>query len=263
MSYKLIVFDLDHTLLKEDGSISSASQERISRCLANNIQVTLATGRMFHSALPYAQSLGLSLPLISCQGARVTALNGDILYQQPLHNGLAKNLLTLLLPLALDVICCHDEKVYARSARPGYNSNELLPPLHHHHLPLPEDIGIISPLKVGASGSPEAIETAWQLVSKHYGDQVHVTKSSPHFLEITHQQSTKSHGVHFLAQSLGIAPTEIMAFGDSMNDLDLLLYAGYGVAVANGIAELKAIADFITASNEDDGVAMAIDQLLF
>lgn len=263
MAYKLLILDLDHTFLSEDKTISRRNKLMVKRCLAAGIQVTFATGRLFPAALPYAQETVLTLPLISCQGAVISTLEGEVLYQQTLANQVAKNLLRLLLPLDLDVICCHENTVYAAGARADYQNKTKLAPFNHHHLPLPDDIGAIEPLKVGASGSSSEISRALALIHDHYGSSLHAVQSSPNFLEITHPSATKSVAAALLAQRLQIDPSEIIAIGDSMNDLDLLQFAGCGVAMANAVAEVKAVADLITASNEEDGVAQAIAQLIF
>lgn len=81
MTYKLIISDLDHTLLREDHTLSEATIAAVRRCLESGIAVTLATGRRLPSALPYARQLGLTLPVITCQGAMLSTLDGQILHQ--------------------------------------------------------------------------------------------------------------------------------------------------------------------------------------
>ena len=262
MPYKLIILDLDHTLLKEDLTLSDHNARTLARCQAQGVSVTIATGRMLHSALPHALTAGGTLPIITCQGALLSTLSGAVINRQPLANQTARQLLSLLAPFPLDVICCHNDQVYAASAREDYRYQDTLPKLGHHHLPLPDDIGDIEPLKIGANGAPEAIAQACAAVNAALGEAIHAVQSSPYFLESTHPAATKSRAAAILAQRLGIDHEEIIAFGDSMNDLDLLQFAGMGVAVANAAPQVLAAADYITDTNENDGVAKALAELL-
>ena len=107
-----------------------------------------------------------------------------------------------------------------------------------------------------------AIAQACAAVNAALGEAIHAVQSSPYFLEITHPAATKSRAAAILAQRLGIDHEEIIAFGDSMNDLDLLQFAGMGVAVANAAPQVLAAADYITDTNENDGVAKALAELL-
>jgi Cof subfamily protein (haloacid dehalogenase superfamily) len=89
---------------------------------------------------------------------------------------------------------------------------------------------------------------------------VHVTKSKPFFLEITDGSVNKGVALAALAEHYGIDQSEVMAIGDSLNDLEMINYAGLGVAMGNARPEIQARADIITASNEEDGVAEAIER---
>lgn len=260
--YKLAILDLDHTLLREDYTISPYSRSILQKCLAQGFLITFATGRMFHSALTYANAVDLNLPLITCQGAAVTALDGRRLYQQPLANSMAKAILNTLKPFQLDVICCHSDTVFAASARDDYPYQESLPTLNHHHQPLPDDIGNVSPLKIGANGTAAEINKALAAVVNLWGDDIHAVLSSANFLEITHRNATKSSAAAQLIHYLGLKPQEVIAIGDSMNDLDLLQFAGLGAAVANAAAPVLAAADQITASNDEDGPCRLLEQLI-
>ena len=109
----------------------------------------------------------------------------------------------------------------------------------------------------------DVIAQAQADIDAAFGQTVHAVQSSPYFLEITHPQATKSAAAARLAQLLAIDPSEIIAFGDSMNDLDLLQFAGCSVAVANAIPAVRTACSHITESNEADGVARALERLLF
>ena len=264
MTYKLIISDLDHTLLREDHTLSEATIAAVRRCLESDIAVTLATGRRLPSALPYARQLGLTLPVITCQGAMLSTLDGQILHQCLMAPALAHQLLNHLTRYPLEnIICCHEDQIYATEARSDARDPAGWIAAHPQHSPMPDDLGAIYPLKVGASGDPDVIAQAQADIDAAFGQTVHAVQSSPYFLEITHPQATKSAAAARLAQLLAIDPSEIIAFGDSMNDLDLLQFAGCSVAVANAIPAVRTACSHITESNEADGAARALERLLF
>ncbi|MFC3345809.1 HAD-IIB family hydrolase, partial [Paenibacillus abyssi] len=94
------------------------------------------------------------------------------------------------------------------------------------------------------------------------GDRVHITKSKPHYLEFMHKEGTKGHAVQFLAEHIGCTMDQVIAIGDSWNDHEMLEVAGLGVAMGNAIPALKEIADFVTLSNNDEGVRHVIEKFV-
>jgi Cof subfamily protein (haloacid dehalogenase superfamily) len=95
-----------------------------------------------------------------------------------------------------------------------------------------------------------------------YGEKIVAVQSRPHFLEITDRRATKGQALKTLAEAAGIRREEIVAFGDSSNDLDMIEFAGLGVAVANARPEVRRAADLVTAANTEDGVAKVIEELI-
>ncbi|MNJ68393.1 putative phosphatase [compost metagenome] len=95
------------------------------------------------------------------------------------------------------------------------------------------------------------------------GPSVHVTKSKPNFLEFMHNEGTKGHALKFIANHFGCGLNETIAIGDSWNDHEMLEAAGLGIAMGNAIPALKEIADYVTLSNNEDGVKHAIGKFIF
>jgi Cof subfamily protein (haloacid dehalogenase superfamily) len=94
------------------------------------------------------------------------------------------------------------------------------------------------------------------------GFDAHLTKSKPSYLEVNHRLATKGVALSKLAEQLNISREQVMAFGDSFNDLEMLEYAGYGFAVANAHPEVRSHVQYITASNNEDGVALALREMV-
>lgn len=263
MTFKLIASDLDGTLLNDKCLISQRTKEVVHRARAKGVIFTLATGRMYRSALPFALELEIDVPLITYQGALVkTSMTKEVLYHRPLPVELAKEIITIgekgkfnINVYLDDELYIHQETAairdYCRVARVPYKVVENL------SFFLERD-----PTKVLFIGEEEQLVSLWGELHKKFGNEVYITKSSPHFLEFTHPQATKGHGIRTIAQGLGIKKEEIMAFGDNFNDLELLRSAGFAVAMGNAREELKQEADFIAESNNEDGVAAAIEKFV-
>ena len=109
---------------------------------------------------------------------------------------------------------------------------------------------------------PEILQKAVDNLPQEVYDKYTVVRSTPYFLEFLNKAVNKGTGVELLAKHLGVNQEEIMTFGDAGNDLDMIVYAGMGVAMANGFDEVKEVANYITDSNENDGVAKAIEKFV-
>lgn len=263
MAYKLIASDLDGTLLNNDSLISRRTREAIKDAQARGVIFTLATGRMYRSAIPFALELDLDTPLITYEGALVkTAKSKEVIYHRPLHVELAQEIISfgsrqnINMNVYLDdELFTHREtkeiREYSRVIQVPYTQ------VNNWQATLKED-----PNKVLYMGEPELLDYLWEETKERFGKEVYITKSGPYFLEFTHLEATKGNGVRALAESLGIKKEEIMAFGDNFNDIELLKAAGMAVAMENGREELKKIATYVTGENHEDGVAQAIEKFV-
>src|SRR5947208_1537207 len=110
-------------------------------------------------------------------------------------------------------------------------------------------------------GCRVVIATGRSFAVARFGHALYVTQTSSQLLELLHPEVSKGAALRRIAHMLGVARDEVIAFGDSHNDLDMLEFAGVGVAMGNASAEVKALADLITDSNEDDGIATALERL--
>ena len=127
---------------------------------------------------------------------------------------------------------------------------------------MPRGLGALAVTQFGVFDQPEPIQALQRQIDAQFGVAVHTVITNGRFLEICHPLAQKSYGLQQLAQHLGIARQDVVAIGDNNNDLDMLQYAGLGVAVENAVPAAKAAADRLTASNDDDGVAKLIAELV-
>ncbi|GBF10602.1 Cof-type HAD-IIB family hydrolase [Tepidibacillus sp. HK-1] len=258
MKYKLVAIDLDDTLLRDDLKISPQTIEAIQEAVKKGVTVTLATGRMFQSAAQYAKEIQLDVPIITYQGALIkNVLSGEVLYERLLPYDLTIQVIQELRQQNKHIqIYLHDELIVESHNKyvEKYSKASNVPFKKVDDLIETMDKLQTKPLKIITIDEPEVIkgmEKEWQ---KKYGDLAHVTISKPDFLEISHREASKGQAIQYLAKSKGITMDQVIAIGDSYNDRDMIEVAGLGVAMGNGHPDIKALADYVTKTNNDHGV---------
>ncbi len=264
MSFRLVAVDLDDTLLRSDGTISERTRAVLRAVQQRGVVVTLATGRMFRSALPFALRLGFEVPLITYHGALVRhALSRETIYTCPVPREAARAVIRVGRRRNVQVNFYLDDELYVERITPvgaHYAGFASVPVQRVGDLEELLERG--APLKLLFIAPPEEQPRLAREVREEAGESVHITRSRPLYLEVIHPEATKGRGLRELAAHLGIPREEVLAFGDSYNDLELFAEAGCGVAVANACAPLKERASYVTASNDEDGVAAALEELV-
>jgi len=264
MTIKLVAVDLDDTLLRPDLTIAPGCRQALAEAVKQGVIVTIATGRMFRAARPYAEELGISgVPLIVYQGAWVRTLEGENLYYKPLANEDALLVLQTLRGYNCHYQSYYQDELYMEKLTPEGEAYSRLSGAPVNLVPDLEDIVKNQPLKfILINYDFAAMDTIEADIRAKIGDRVSVVRSKPQFLEISHLQATKAHALQAVAEYYGIKQPEVMAIGDSYNDLDMIAWAGVGVAMANAPEDIRQQADYVTLSNKEGGVATAIRQLV-
>ncbi|MEG6615121.1 Cof-type HAD-IIB family hydrolase [Peptococcaceae bacterium 1198_IL3148] len=261
--YKLIAIDMDDTLLNNRLEITERSLQAVRRVREKGIHVTLSTGRMFCSAYPYAMQLGIDLPLITYQGALVkNALSGEVLAHKTIPLELARQVVADVQKCGYHINVYTDDKLYVEKVTPvgldyaricGVDLN-----------PVGDLVAFLQqpPTKIVVISTESQIDDLKGIMEPIYRDRLHVCKSKPTFLEFSHPKATKGYALAKLAELFNVQQHEVMAIGDSDNDVEMLEYAGMAVVMANARDHIKTLADYITDSNEEDGVAKVLEKLV-
>jgi Cof subfamily protein (haloacid dehalogenase superfamily) len=263
MQIKLIASDMDDTLLNRDNKISERNANAIRSALAKNVIFMIATGRMFCSARPYALDLGLDVPLVTYNGALVKgAKSGEVFYEHKLNYDTALEVLDY----------CKEHKYYAQVYigddilvdKKGKWSDKYSEIIGVPITEIGEAVYEIkeAPYKILVMTETEDFQPAWKAFAKKFAGKIVVTSSRDNFLELMEPGVNKWEAVKAVAESYNIKPEEIMCIGDSNNDLAMIKNAGVGVAVGNAKDSVKEHAKIVTASNNDDGVAMVVEAIL-
>ncbi|HWR30484.1 MAG TPA: Cof-type HAD-IIB family hydrolase [Negativicutes bacterium] len=261
MTIKLVAIDMDDTLLDNSQQVTERTRQAIRRAMDAGVAVAIATGRMFRSALPFAQELGIQLPLITYNGAMIRELDsGKTLFHRPIEKELAQELADLFRQRGWYLQKYVDDRLYV--AELDENAKFYADYARVEAIPLGDEFFQMAeaPTKMLSMGDTDELNEIRTEVAARYGDRLYLASSKKRYLEMVDVRVNKGEALAFLAERLGIAQNEIMAIGDSMNDVDMIAYAGCGVAMGNANATVRAAADFITATNSEDGVAAAIEK---
>ena len=262
MTIRLVAMDLDDTLLRDDWTISPRVVKAIQKAQAQGVKMTIATGRMPISTRPYAVQLGLDVPVITYHGAMIQqVLSGDIIFRRVIPSALASEIVQ-------DVA---DRGVYAQVYLKDRVITAELNTWSHEYARIASVCIEEADLSILLAQEPEGVEKILLMgeeadldqlapLLRHCYGEKYITKSKPCFLEITDGSVNKGVALAALAERFGIHQSEVMAIGDSFNDLEMIKYAGVGVAMGNAHPEIQDQADLITASNQEDGVAEAIER---
>lgn len=267
---KVLILDIDGTIAGKSNQISNQVKEAIQKAQAKGIKVGLATGRMYCSALKFHEDIGADLPIISYNGAWMqNPLNSEILLHQPIQKDIAYSLLSYLRKKQedsdLEIHLYFDDQLYVekftentdyyiKRSGTGVNLVDDFTALLHNH-----------PTKLLAiSDDSELISWLLNDLKQHYSERdIYVTQSNPVYLEATYAGVNKGATVKYLVEKvLGLSADEVMTIGDNFNDYAMLEYAGIGVAMGSAPLAVQKIADIVTATVEEDGVAQTIAQLL-
>ncbi|NLM20243.1 MAG: HAD family phosphatase [Peptococcaceae bacterium] len=262
---KMIAIDLDNTLLDQEWKISPRNREAIHLASARGVKVILATGRMAVSARQYSQQLGLDLPIITYNGALVEqGLSGEIVYRQVIPIPLATDLAEYLFGKKIFFQVYFKDKVFASEPNPYSRYYTQMTGVKVEVADIPKLLAREKegPDKILCLVERENSQIIEQEIEDKYGQDIHLTSSQNNNLEIVKKGVNKGAALQALAAKWGFKAEEVMAIGDSPNDKEMLSYAGLGVAMANAHPEIKRIADYITSSNEEEGVARAIERFV-
>jgi Cof subfamily protein (haloacid dehalogenase superfamily) len=263
--YRLAAIDIDDTLVGPDKQISDENRAAVDRLQAAGCRVVLASGREHHSMAIYQQRLGLDDFVVANQGALVVhPASGRQLWRRPVEPGLASALLARGRAEGFDVLLATDEGFVASPSSPWVTQNFAARDgtLRVHARDL-DDEAAKGPLKVLWFGDTPAVHAFSRVMAAELGAKAEVVITTAHLVEFNAPDATKATGVAAVARHYGIAQGDVLAFGDSHNDVPLLRWAGLGVAMSHGLPEARAVADLIAPDADPErALAVVIDLLL-
>ena len=265
MTYKMLVLDMDDTLLTDDHKISVQNKEMILKAQQKGIYVILASGRPTSAMTPFAKELELDIHnsyMISFNGAVIsTAKEGKIIFKQTLSKAQIHDLYDFSIKSKTDIITYLNDEIISETDSEYIQIEKNITGLYHNKVPnfceaVTSDVAkcilLEEPLYL------KKVEKQLKTAMPHLS----VTMSKPFFIEVAQNGIDKATSLKQLAQRLKIHQREIIAIGNAGNDLTMIEYAGLGIWVDNVTPKLRNKADVIVASNNNNGVAEAIQKYI-
>lgn len=264
MAVKLFISDIDGTLLEAGKNISEKNIVAVKKMVDAGIIVTIATGRMYRATLPVAKVLGVDVPIITYNGALIKSVSGKILYENPLPSEIVVELTNFF----------EKNGWYIQN----YSEDNLYFPVYNEYAKFYEQNQKVTGETVGwdkmrtktshvckmlniTNGLAET-EKISEIVRAEFGEKISVTRSTPIFNEIVCPGVSKAAAIKILAKKFNTDISEVIAIGDSNNDLPMLKAAGKSIAMGNASDEIKTVCDYVTGDCVDDGFAQAVEKFV-
>lgn len=258
--YKLVAVDMDGTLLNSKGVITEKTIESIRSIVNRGVLFTISTGRPIQGVEKYNSQLQLKGPVITYNGAMiVNAENHEVLFEQGLERDDAKKIFELGLSYDTTMCIWVQNKLYGNKLNDkihDYKKLSGVEPLLVEDFEALLDIGVT---KILWYDDACRIESILSELSNDIFSSVTYCTSKPTFLEFFHSRVSKSMAMEKIGELYNIKQEEMIAIGDGLNDLSMIQYAGLGVAMGNAADEVKKYSQFVTTSNDEDGVGRVID----
>ncbi len=265
MNIKLLLLDLDDTLLNSKGQLSKRTETTVHNVVEKGITVAIASGRMHTSLLPYVKILNTHGLVVSYNGALIKDSNNDkTIYKNPVPMEIAKEILSL----------AEKEKIHCQF----YDEHDYY---FAQHNDLTEKYYISTDIKGIALGEDlsskikeeppkilliendtQKMLEMFEILKKEYDDKLHITRSKGHYIEIMNKAVNKGGALIKMCEIFGVKPENCMAIGDGLNDIEMISKAGIGVAVSTALDEVKKSADIVCASSDEDGPATIIEEYI-
>ena len=259
VSYRLLLFDLDGTLLTPERSIRPANVALFAELMASGIRVGLATGRAPRSALPHARQAGVNGPLVLFNGSMVwDVARAQAMYQKslPLEDALA--VMEIALEHRVHVNTYMDDEIWIAGVTDTSRRSELKDGVPHRVMDdLVERVraGGRAPVKLMLIDEDQPVMGLEAEIREVLQSECTLVNSEPSYLEIMAPGVNKGSALVEIHREYGIAPGEVIGFGDQHNDRELMVTCGLGVAMGNAHPAIKGLADIIIGDNASDAIA--------
>ncbi|MEG1003991.1 sugar-phosphatase [Clostridium sp.] len=265
--YKLIALDMDGTLLNSDKKVSERNREAIKKATELGVYVVLASGRPIDGLVSFLDELDLIGDddyVLSYNGCLVQKTKSrDVVCDVTIKGKDFKDLLNIAKDAGVNIHAFSKDRGLITPHASKYTIYEASQNgIEYHEMDcdtISDDEEII---KVMMIDEPEILEKGMEKLPKEVYEKYSVARSTPFFLEFFNKEANKREGLKLLAKHLGINKDEIITMGDEMNDFPMIEYAGLGVAMGNACAGIKEIANYITDTNNNDGVAKVIEEFI-
>ncbi len=268
-NYNMLVLDIDGTLVGSDKTISEKTREAIIKAQQRGKIVAIASGRSIAGIRKTASNISLEQYggyVIAYNGTTVVnCKTGECIYNQMVPKELVKPVYEAAKRVSAGIVVYNDN---TKEMISGNGLNEYIKiDAEACNVTINEVSDFVKAInfpfnKFLLSGKPEHMAEVEKIMAKEFGDRLNVFRSDPFYVELLPRYVDKGVAVEKLVKHLDIQREKVICIGDSYNDLPMLRFAGMGVAMGNAQQEVKEIADYVTASNDEDGIVNVIDKFM-
>lgn len=263
MQYKLIVADIDGTLLNSSGELTQRTIHAIKSAGEKGVLFSVSTGRSIQGIKKFNHILNLKCPVIAYNGAMLAELNTDkIIFEKSLENEAAIKIWEAGQTKNTTICVWSDHKLYTNILNENIQKYKKLHGIEPIFINNIEEILKNKITKILWYDKNENISKWQDEFSKKSFFKTAACTSKPYFLEFFNNEVSKAFTLKKLAKLYNIKKEEIIAIGDGCNDLSMIEYSGLGVAMGNAYEKVKRRSDYITSSNDNDGVAEVIEKFI-
>ena len=267
MAYEILVLDIDGTLTNTEKNITEDTLQAIRNIQDRGHKVVLASGRPTPGIRPIAEQLEMSKYggyILSFNGAKIIdCKTNETIYQKVLPHELIPAIYNAALEFKTGLITYDDDEVIAATDVDDYIIKET----KINHISYRQVKNFVEYItfdvnKCLMTGEPEHLAEVENALKKRFEGQLNIFRSEPFFLEIVPLHVDKAESLGKLLDHLHLSKEQMISCGDGYNDITMIQYAGMGVAMANAQQKVKEVADYITLSNDEDGVAHVINEFM-
>lgn len=263
MKYKLIALDLDGTLNNSKKRITEKTKQALLKAQELGITVALASGRPAPGLEKESKELKLKENnglLLSFNGAKaICASNNKCIYEKTLEISNVIDVIKHLRQFNVAIMITQDNNLIVENKNGAYVQYEATTNnLNIVEIDNLETYIDFKPCKILISAEPAYLKSVADQIKEPFQDKLATFFSAPFFIEVCPKGVDKGNSLKNIIQTLNIKPEEVIAFGDEQNDLTMIEFAGMGVAMGNAINQLKDVANMVTLSNDEDGIAYAL-----
>ncbi|MGH9021208.1 MAG: Cof-type HAD-IIB family hydrolase [Acidimicrobiales bacterium] len=260
---RLVLSDVDGTLITSDQRLTSRTVAAVSRLRESGVLFAITSGRPPRGLVEFVEPLHLTTPISAFNGGVIVDEALSVLEERPLPAELVRPTIEVLDDHAMTVWLYQGAQWYVRDATSPHVEREVRavrfePTAVETFDGLDGDVAKV----VGVSDDPGAVAAAHSALRDDLGHHVAATSSQSYYLDVTHPQANKGAVADMLSRRLGVPASQIAAIGDGPNDILMFAHAGLSVAMGNAATNVQGAAGHVTASNDHDGFALAVERLV-
>jgi Cof subfamily protein (haloacid dehalogenase superfamily) len=264
--YKAVFLDMDGTLLRSDHSVSDETIQTIQALTGKGVAVILVSARPFNAVLPTFRHIGLpaSAPVITLNGSYIVE-NDTPVFQTMIPLETTVRVTEEVRPFKATITYYLQREWFSEIKDAWTDHEQKITDIPIQTGPIGSlvkdwQLRKTAPNKMMVMGEPDNIAHIQKHLRSLYNGRLNIYPSKETYLEVMDSRGSKSNAVKYISERLGLAPAEIIAMGDNYNDVEMIQFAGVGVAMGNAPDDIKAVADYVTDTNNNDGVRKAMEK---